>query len=93
MTRRLAVSVFLVATIGALKWLWEFWTPRCNESCPGSVVVAMYATMVAAAVVTVAIVTLTLLAKLSLKRATQTYVASLMAFAAWIGLLTSWAPR
>jgi hypothetical protein len=90
---RLAVGVFLLATIGALNWLWVFWTPRCNESCPGSVVVAMYATMAAAVVITVAIIALTLLGKLSVKRASQAYVVSLMVFAAWTGLLTSWATR
>lgn len=90
-SRGATICVQLLATFGALRWLWMFWTPRCNEACAGSVVVTMYATMCAIVVATLGVVALTMLGRLRPKQAAYAYVALAAAFAVWIALLTGWA--
>ena len=83
----------MMATMAFLGWLWTFWTPRCNESCASSVVIAMYATMAAAAAATLAIAVPTAIGKLDPKSATVAYAASAIVFTLWASGLTHWAAR
>ena len=83
----------MVVTASSLAVLWTVWTPRCNESCASSVVLAMYATMAAAAMATLAIAVPTALGKLKPKFATMVYAASVVVFTLWASGLTHWAAR
>jgi hypothetical protein len=45
-TRNLVAALaYLLAAGYAVKWLWRFWTPLCNEACPGALVGALYITL------------------------------------------------
>ena len=40
-----ALILLLLGTL--IRGLWLFWTPKCNESCPSSIGIAMYAVLLA----------------------------------------------
>lgn len=46
MARLLAAVGYLLAAALATRWLWQFWTPHCNEACPEGTAVAMYLILV-----------------------------------------------
>ncbi len=78
--RWFAAGAYLVAAVFGLKGMWSFWTPRCNESCPGSLVVAICLSLRCGMIGSVFIAALTARGRWSLRR-------SFVGFSALVALL------
>ena len=89
MKSRLAVSMLLlVAAVFALGWLWDFWTPRCNEACPQSAVAAIYSLFIVFTIVTLCIASYALIGKLRLSKAIGLFSLSVFAVSILTALIS-----
>jgi uncharacterized protein involved in response to NO len=41
---RLLATAYVILSVAAVVGLWQFWTPRCTETCARWIVLSMYAT-------------------------------------------------
>ena len=86
--RWLAAGVYLVAAVFGLKWMWLFWTPRCNESCPGGLMLAIYLSLLCGLIGSVFIAGLTAVGKLGLRRSLVGFTALATLLGAVAAVLT-----
>ena len=68
-----AAGIYLLVTVIAVRWLWDFWTPLCNEACPSSIIIFIYLTLAFALLGGIGIFTLTALGKLTAMRSRYSY--------------------
>lgn len=83
-----AIALMALCTVLAIRWLWIFWTPRCNESCASQTVLGMYGLLAAAALATVAVIALLVLGRWTARRGLVCYVMALVLFTACALALT-----
>ncbi len=75
MNRNLLAAAFYLFVAGyAANSLWRFWTPLCNESCPGVLVLAIYLTLLCIVLGAVAFAMLTAIRKFSLRRSVLSFL-------------------
>lgn len=86
-TRLLAAAYVLVA-LGAVAGLWQFWTPRCTESCARGIVLSMYATFLAVPAVALVIALLTLRGRLGRNASLMVFGACVLCLLLWAGFVT-----
>lgn len=87
-SRVAATALMVLCTALAIRWLWIFWTPRCNESCAMQTVLSMYGLLAIAALVTVALVALVVLGRWTARRGLVGYVIAVSVLAAGALALT-----
>lgn len=68
-------ALVLVTTL-LVEWLWVYWTPLCNETCPSFIVVAIYLTLALAVLCGIGIATLAALGRLDTRRGLSIYLAT-----------------
>ncbi len=88
--RRVAVLLLMIAaTISGLAWLWTFWTPRCNEACPQSLLAAIYSVFLVSSIVSLCIAALALSGRLRLSKAIGLFLISVFAVAILTALISN----
>ncbi len=87
-SRVAATALMALCTALGIRWLWIFWTPRCNESCAAQTVLRMYGLLAVAALVTVALVALVALGHWTARRGMVGYVVAVAMLAAGALVLT-----
>lgn len=86
---RLALAFGMLAcSAAALRWLFIFWTPRCNEECARHTLVSIYGLVLAAAVVTLVLAGLVATGRWQAKKGAAAYAIALVAAALAAVLIT-----
>ena len=87
-TKAAAIALMVVCTLLAIRWLWIFWTPRCNESCGSLTVLGMYGLLGAAALATVVVSALVALDRWTVRRSLTRFFIASAVFAVFAAALT-----
>lgn len=90
MKRQHTVALLLIAAaISGLAWLWRFWTPKCNEACPESVLATIYLMFLVSAIVTVYIAALAFKGRLRPSKAIGLFSISVLAVSILTALISN----
>lgn len=87
-SRMVTAALMALCTTLAIRWLWIFWTPRCNESCAAQTVLGMYGLLTIAALFTVALALLVAVGRWTTKRGLVSYLLAASILAAGVLALT-----
>ena len=90
---RLFAAAYVIAAVGAVLGLWQFWTPRCNESCAPWVVLSMYATFVLVPAAALALALFTLRGRLGRNASLVVFGVSALCLWFWCAFVTQGATR
>ncbi len=74
MGRTAGSALIALVTATSIRWLWLFWTPRCNEVCAEQTVRGIYGVLLASVLMTVALVMMLLIGRLGVRRGLMFYV-------------------
>lgn len=85
---RLLAAAYVIVALGAVVGLWQFWTPRCNESCARGVVLSMYATFLAVPAVALVIALFTLRGRLGRNASLVVFGGCVVCLLLWVGFVT-----
>lgn len=90
---RLLAAAYVIVALGAVVGLWQFWTPRCNESCSRWIVVSMYATFLVVPAAALGIALLTWRGRLGRNRSLTIFGACALGLLFWSAFVTNGAAR
>lgn len=90
---RLLAAAYVIVALGAVVGLWQFWTPRCTESCARWIVLSMYATFLAVPAVALGIALFTLRGRLGRKTSLAVFGACALGLLLWSAFVTHSAAR
>ncbi len=91
--QHLLAAAYLIASVCAVVWLWQFWTPQCNEACARGVVLSMYATFLLVPAAALVLAVFTLSGRLSLKLSLAIFALCVACLFVWSGFVTQSALR
>lgn len=74
MGRAVGSALIALVTATSIRWLWLFWTPRCNEACAEQTVWGMYGVFLASILMAVALALLLLIGHLRVRRGLALYI-------------------
>jgi hypothetical protein len=87
---RVLSTIYVLLSMCVSVFLWHFWTPKCNESCPEWIALSMYGTILGIPILAVGIATITLLGKVSHSHSLSIKIfgVCVVALMLWVGFLT-----
>lgn len=84
---RLLAGANLGVSLAAVSWLWDFWTPRCNESCEPWVQLSMYGTFLVIPAMAAVLALLTVRRRFSVRRGLGACAVCAVCLLGWVEFL------